>query len=89
MSEAVLSYEPPEGARELADRIVDGKTIILYVGEVATLDVVEIDEHKEPTSLLFRVPDVPPGEAMDLLTHPHLYIPREEAASIFGDPRAH
>lgn len=75
-------YQPPEEAVDLADREFDGKRLILYVGQMAVLDVVNVDEGGNPDVLLLRLESTP-NNAMDLLNHPSTYAPSDLARAVF------
>lgn len=79
-------YVAPENAEDFGERDIDGKRLILYIGEKATVDVVERrikDDHEELGRLLLRVV-ADKSKAMDLLNHTPLFATPEEANRVFG-----
>ena len=88
MSEALAleipAYEPPEGSADFGERDVEGKDLrlLLYIGEIASLDVVHLDENGEPEFLVMRLEDTR-DRAMNLLRHPQSYISKEIAIQLF------
>ena len=53
----IAKYKPPEGATDMADRQLEGSSqrVILYVGNLAILDIVHIDEEARPDYLIMRL----------------------------------
>lgn len=84
------AYVAPEGLQDYADRDIDSKTLVLYIGDKALLDIVEkgfVDESMQvavPDRLIKRVV-ASKEEAMDLFVHPQKFMPRIDALRIF-DP---
>lgn len=91
MSEALAieqgAYEAPKGLEDFADReTADGKRLILYIGDVALLDIIE-PKHEEadeivPDRLLLRL-KAAKEQAMDLFHHPAPFASTEDALRIF------
>jgi len=89
MSQEVLMldapvYQPPEGSDDFGERDVIGKglRLLLYIGEIASLDIVTIDENDEPRALVMRLEDSR-DRAMNLLRHPQSYVSEEQAIILF------
>lgn len=80
------AYTAPENAVDLGDRIIDGKKLILYVGEKAVVDIVQrevVGQHEILGPLLLRV-EGSKAQALDLLYHPAAYAKAEDAARVFN-----
>ncbi|MGH7156777.1 MAG: hypothetical protein ACREGG_01535 [Candidatus Saccharimonadales bacterium] len=77
-------YAPPEGLKDVDDRIEGNKKFILYVGEIAILDVLLMgpNSDEEPLALLDRL-EADRGEARDLIVNPQRHADEEVARNIF------
>ncbi len=84
---AQTMYEAPSGITDFGERTTDGKKLILYISEVAFVDVIEIESimggQEILGELLLRV-EAPPDKAMDLLRHTPVYASPEDAERVFG-----
>jgi hypothetical protein len=86
-----MQYRAPEGLVDLGDRVVQDKKFILYVGEKAFVDIVEITEvvnSKEVLGSLVTRAESTPDRALDLLHHTSLFLSVEDNARIFDGPAA-
>lgn len=75
-------YAPPEGHKDVMDRMEGNKKLILYVGERAVLDVLIVDDNDEPKALLMRLNE-DPSQAIDLFTFPQRHADEEVARNVF------
>ena len=82
------AYQAPEGLMDFADREVDGKKIILYIGDKALLDIVKkgyidvVEEVEVPDILLRRI-ETEPQDGVNIFKHPASYLSAEEEMRIF------
>jgi|SRR5579872_699584 len=80
------AYYPPDGLVELAAEEHNGRRHILYVGDVAMVDVVGMSSVVEdvviPELLLLRV-SAPLDQALDALHNTQRYAPEAEARRVF------
>lgn len=90
MSEALAveapGYIPPKNGMEINERDILGTNlgVILYVGEIATLDIVEFDEEHHPRYLIESL-HAPLDEATVMYDHPASYLSASRARELF-DP---
>jgi hypothetical protein len=79
-------YHAPEGVMDFGERTIDGKKLILYISDVAFVDIVQIEtiEGSEVLGSHILTVESTPDRAMDLLNHTPLFLPPEEAERIFG-----
>lgn len=94
MSEAlalpVPRYEAPEDMEDFGERVADGKKFILYLGDRAVVDVIEIQGLVDGVEVLgtkLASVEAPKEKGVDLLYHTANYMPANEAKAIFDPPK--